>query len=494
MDRGIAFICASRIRALERVRPLIRLRGNPILLLSRGGLTSRLSFVRFVIRNEGPQTTPGYADIKMIVYQVFSKDYEHEKVTLLGMLAERRKDLRGIPRLEAGMTWARLTFGGSAKDKESIFIVPKELEAGHATRVLMKRTIFYKDELLDMVDPLFLSQRKQMLTREAGTKEVEKNSLSPDNLLNIIGEATSYNEFYGFSEKPFEVVPNPEFFYPSPSHLDVLTSVIYGIENKKGLMCITGEVGTGKTTLIHFLLRCLDERVKTALIVYPSNTFKEVVSNILFGLNQRVVEETKQKLLSQLNEYLTEKIGEDETLVVIVDEAQNLTAEVMDESGTLVEVSRWVARLQIIFVGAPEFQDKISAPCLRQFSRKIRIRCQISALTEEESRKYISHRLELVGSRSQDVFAPEAISMIISYARGFPRVMNILCDNAFMIGYGLSERKIDEDIIRKAIEDMKVPIQKKLIPTRIATAVKEIRFVAQVLNFFRGKFLSSFYF
>jgi general secretion pathway protein A len=234
--------------------------------------------------------------------------------------------------------------------------------------------------------------------------------------------------------------------------------------------------------------------VKTALIVYPSITFEELVSNILLGLDQRVVEETKQTLLSQLNRYLTEKIGEDETLVVIVDEAQNLPAEVMEELGTLFEVSRWVARLQIIFVGAPEFQDKISAPRLRQFGRKIRIRYQISALTEEESREYIDHRLKLVGSRSREVFAPEAISMIISYARGFPRVINILCDNAFMIGYGLSERRVDEDIIRKAIEDMEVPIQQKLIPTRIATAVKEIRLVAQVLNFFRGKFLSSFYF
>jgi general secretion pathway protein A len=438
--------------------------------------------------------TPAYADSKMIVYQVFSKDYEREKVTRLGMLVERRGDLRGKTRLEAGLTWARLTFGGSAKDKESILIVPKELEAGHATRVLMKRTIFYKDELLEMVDPLFLSERKQMLTREAGTKEVEKSSLSPDDLLNIIGEATSYNEFYGFSEKPFEVVPDPEFFYPSPSHLDVLTSVINGIESKEGLMCITGEVGTGKTTLIHFLLHCLEERVKTALIVHPSITFEELISNILLGLDQRVVEETKQTLLSQLNGYLTEKIGEDETLVVIVDEAQNLPAEVMEELGTLFEVSRWVARLQIIFVGAPEFQDKISAPRLRQFSRKIRIRYQISALTEEESKKYIDHRLKLVGSRSREVFAPEAISMIISYARGFPRVINILCDNAFMIGYGLSERRVDEDIIRKAIENMEVPIQQKLIPTRIATAVKEIRLVAQVLNFFRGKFLSSFYF
>lgn len=436
--------------------------------------------------------TPVFADSKMIVYKVFSKDYEHEKVTLLGMLAERRRDLRGKTRLEAGLAWARLTFGGSAKDKESIFIVPKELKAGHATRVLMKRTIFYKDELLDIVDPLFLSERKQMLTRETGTKEVEKSSLSPGDLLDIIGEATSYNGFYGFSEKPFEVVPDPKFVYPSPSHLDVLTSVINGIENRKGLMCITGEVGTGKTTLIHFLLHCLEEKVKTVLIVHPSITFEELVSNILLGLDQRVVEETKQALLSQLDGYLTEKIGEDKTLVVIVDEAQNLPAEVMEELGTLFEVSRWVERLQIIFVGAPEFQHKISGPRLTQLGRKIGIRCQISPLTAEESRKYMDHRLKLVGSGSREVFTPEAISMIISYARGFPRVINILCDNAFMIGYGLSERRVDEEITRQVIKGMEVPIQQKLIPSRIATAVKEIRLVAQVLNFFRGKFFSSF--
>jgi general secretion pathway protein A len=430
----------------------------------------------------------------MIVYKVFSKDYDHEKVTLVGMLAERRRDLRGKSRLEAGLTWARLTFGGSAKDNESIFVVPKELKAGHATRVLMKRTVFYKDELLDMVDPLSFSRSRLIPTKQAETKGVEKESLSPDDLLNIVGEATSYSGFYGFSGKPFEVVPDPEFFYSSPSHLNVLTSVIHGIESRKGLMSITGEVGTGKTTLIHFLLHCLEERVKTFLIVHPFITFEELVSNILLSLDEGVVEETKHALLDQLSGYLTEKMGEDETLVLIIDEAQNLPAEVMEELGRLYEVNSWLARLQIIFVGAPEFQQKISAPHLRQFGRKIGIRCQVSALTEEESKKYIDHRLKLVGSRSREVFTPEAVSVIIGHARGFPRVINILCDNAFMIGYGLSKRKVDAEVIRQAIKGMEVPIQQEPILTRIATAVKENSFVAQVLNFLRGKFLTPFCF
>jgi general secretion pathway protein A len=429
----------------------------------------------------------------MIVYKVFSKDYEHEKVTLLGMLAERRRDLRGKTRLEAGLEWAKVTFGSSAKENESIYVVPKEFEAGHATRVLMKRTIFYKDELLDMVDPLVPSRKKQNPTTEAETNEGGENPLSPDGLLNRIGEATSYNCFYGFSEKPFEVVPDPQFFYSSPSHLSVLTSVINSIENRENLVCVTGEVGTGKTTFVHFLLHCLEEKVKTALIAYPSNTFEELVSNILLGLNQRVVEEMKQALLDQLNRYLAEKIREEETLVVIVDEAQNLPSEVMEELGTFYEGGRWVGRLQIILVGAPELEHKISTPRLRRFAREIGVRCQISPLTEEESMKYIDHRLKLVGSRSREVFTPEAISLMVRHARGFPRVINILCDNAFMIGYGLSKTRVDEDMVRQAIKDMETPTQQKLIPKRIVTAVKDFCLVAQVLDYFRGKFLSRFY-
>jgi general secretion pathway protein A len=429
----------------------------------------------------------------MIVYKVFSKDYEHEKITLLGMLAERRRDLRGKTRLEAGLAWAKVTFGSSAKDKQSIFVVPKELEAGHATRVLMKRTIFYKDELLDMVDPLVLNRKKQNLTTETETKEVEENSVSPDGLLNMIGEATSYNRFYGFSEKPFEVVPDPQFFYSSQSHLSVLTSVINGIEGRENLVCVTGEVGTGKTTFVHFLLHCLEEKVKTALITYPSNIFEELVSNILVSLDQVVVGETKQALLDQLNGYLTERIREEETLVVIVDEAQNLPSEVMEELGTFYEGGRWVGRLQIILVGAPELEHKISTPRLRRFAREIGVRCQISPLTEEESMKYIDHRLKLAGSRSREVFTPEAISLIVRQARGFPRVINILCDNAFMIGYGLSKTRVDEDMVRQAVKDMETPTQQKLIPRRIVTAVKDFRLVAQALDYFRGKFLSRFY-
>ncbi len=441
-------------------------------------------------RNEllSRKTTFEHGDRKMIVYKVFSKDYECEKVTPLGMLVERRRDLRGKTRLEAGLMWARVTFGDSARDKGSIFVVPKELGAGRATKVLMKKTIFHEGDLLDMVDPLAPGRK-----RRVETKDAENDNIFSGSLLEVIGEATSYKEFYGFSESPFEVVPDPRFFYSSQSHLSVLTSVINGIESGKGLMCVTGEVGTGKTTFVHFLLHCLEEKVKTALIVHPSMTVEELISNILLGLEQRGVEETRQAVLNQLNRYLTEKMGGKKTLVVVVDEAQNLPPEVMEDLGTILEGAGWLERLQLIFVGAPELEDKINTPRLVQFGRKIGLRCQINALTEDESRKYIDHRLKLAGSRSQDVFTPGAISAVVRSARGFPRIINIICDNALMIGYGLSRKKVDVDIVRQAIKDMEVPTGKAHIPAKMVSVVKQIRLAAQALLSFRQRFLSSFF-
>jgi general secretion pathway protein A len=147
----------------------------------------------------------------------------------------------------------------------------------------------------------------------------------------------------------------------------------------------------------------------------------------------------------------------------------------------------------MILVGAPELMHKINTPHLKQFGREIGVRCEISPLTDEESKKYIDHRLKLAGSRSREMFTPEALSMIVRHARGFPRVINIVCDNAFMIGYGLSKTRIDEEMVRQAIKDMEAPTQQKLIPTRIVTAVRENRFVSQVMSFFREKFLSAFH-
>ena len=171
-----------------------------------------------------------------------------------------------------------------------------------------------------------------------------------------------YNEFYGFSESPFEVVPDPKFLYFTPNHQAVLTSVLDGIEKRKGLISITGEVGTGKTTLIHSLLKRLDEKVKTVFIFHTTITFKELLKSILHDLDIVVSEKGKQVFLNRLHEYLMQ-MAEDETVAVIIDEAQDLHESVAQEIGWLFAENNPVPKkLQFIFVGQPEFEEKLRFP------------------------------------------------------------------------------------------------------------------------------------
>jgi type II secretory pathway predicted ATPase ExeA len=294
-----------------------------------------------------------------------------------------------------------------------------------------------------------------------------------------------YNEFYGLSEKPFELLPDPKFLFLTTSHRKVVASVMEEIRNRKGFISITGEVGTGKTTLIRYLLSRFEnvEKGKTAFIFHPTITFKDLLKNILLELNLEVMHPDKRSLLHQLNEYLVQMDFWDETLIIIIDEAQDLPSEVMGELGMLPRL----AALQIVFVGQPEFEDKLNLQGLRQLKERIGIKHQIRVFSEEESKNYINHRLRLVRSSSSERFTPKAISMICSYAKGIPRVINILCDNAFLMGYSLSQKKIDVDIIRKVIKEMEGPLSQKTFFSSIATAIKEFRLFPPRLNFLRSK-------
>jgi general secretion pathway protein A len=275
-----------------------------------------------------------------------------------------------------------------------------------------------------------------------------------------------YNEFYGFSEKPFEVTPDPRFLYLTPSHREALDSMIDGIKNRRGFISITGEAGTGKTTLIHSLLNSLGEKVKTIYIFHSTITFKELLKTILSELDLGVGEESEPAFLYRLVKYLTQ-MGADETLAIIIDEAQNLAEEVMQELQMFSDLE--AKAIQVVLVGQPESQG------LSQFKQRIRIKHQIRALTGEESMDYIDRRLRLVGRSSSQMFTPKALSMICSYVQGIPRIINILCDNAFLMGYNLSQKKIDVDIIREVIKDIEGPSLQKTILSSITTALREFR-------------------
>ena len=272
-----------------------------------------------------------------------------------------------------------------------------------------------------------------------------------------------FDKFYGFSEKPFELTPNPRFLYLTRSHKEALASMTHGIKNPKGFISMTGEVGTGKTTLIHSLLSNLDEKVKTVFIFHTTITFNDLLKTILRELDQASVKQNKMDLLHQLIQYLVLMGTRGETLAIFIDEAQNLSQKLMGELQMFSNLESKV--IQIVFVGQPELEDKLNSEDLTQLKRSIKIRHQIRGLSEEESTEYINHRLKLVGSSSSEIFTPKAISMICSHAQGIPRVINVLCDNALLMGYSLSKKRIDVDIIREVIKNMEGLSPRKTIPS-----------------------------
>lgn len=266
-----------------------------------------------------------------------------------------------------------------------------------------------------------------------------------------------YKEYYGFMELPFNVTPGARFLFQTRSHLEALASMIYGIRERKGFILITGEVGTGKTTLIHTLFNYLDEKTKTAFIFHTSITFEELLNTILIELNLPIDEGGKTSHLRALSEYLIERSARGENLAVIIDEAQNLPVPVLEELRMLSNLETSTSKLlQIVLVGQPELEMKLNSENLRQLKQRIGIRRQITPLSIEEMKHYIDHRLNLVGSSSSKIFEPEAISLICGYAKGIPRVINIICDNALLIGFGLSRKKIDAGIIREVVRDMRI--------------------------------------
>jgi general secretion pathway protein A len=281
-----------------------------------------------------------------------------------------------------------------------------------------------------------------------------------------------YNEFYGFSGKPFEITPDPKFLYLTSSYRKALDAMMNGIESRQGFISITGEVGTGKTTLIHYLLMSLDDKVKTAFIFHPSITFEELLEIILKERYLEVTGKDKKTLLHHFVEYLS-RIGRDETLAVIIDEAQHLSEETLQELEELSDLAYLVSgRLKIVFVGQPEFINMLNSPNLKTLNQRIGIRHEITTMTAEESRGYIEHRLKLVGSSTSKVFTPKAISIIIGHAKGIPRVINIVCDNALLNGFSESKKIIDEKTIHEVIKNLEGPSPRKFKLRKISMFVK----------------------
>jgi len=263
-----------------------------------------------------------------------------------------------------------------------------------------------------------------------------------------------YEKFYEFSEKPFNTTPDSKFFFPSAKHTEALNSLIYAINERKGFVVITGEIGAGKTTVCRTMLNKLDLNTKVGIITNTHLTCKELIAEMLDEFEVEYKPGTKQKLLSQLNQYLIKQLSNNVNTVLIIDEAQNLTPKVLEEVRMLSNLETEKEKLiQIILVGQPQLRIKLANIRLEQFKQRIALYYHISALNRDETQGYIFHRLKLVSENGCDIFTPKAIDLIYAHSRGIPRVINLVCDSALLSGYIYETHKITEKIIHEVAKE-----------------------------------------
>lgn len=263
-----------------------------------------------------------------------------------------------------------------------------------------------------------------------------------------------YTKFYNFSEKPFNTTPDSKFFFPSAKHTEALNSMLYAITQRKGFVVITGEIGAGKTTVCRTLLNKLDLNTKVALITNSHLSQRELFQAILEELEIESKGGTKQKLLSQLNQYLIQQLNYDNNVVLIIDEAQNLAPRVLEEVRMLSNLETEKEKLiQIILLGQPQLKAKLENPKLEQFRQRIVVYHHLSSLTQEETEQYIRHRLKVANPEAENLFLPEALEAIFRYSRGVPRLVNILADSALLSGYVYEAKQISAQIIHEVAKE-----------------------------------------
>lgn len=262
-----------------------------------------------------------------------------------------------------------------------------------------------------------------------------------------------YREFYGLKELPFALTPDPRYIYFTQSHREVMANLHYGIESGRGLVVVTGEVGTGKTTVLRWMMQRMDRNVLVAYIFNPRLTVPEFYQHVTTLLNVQKWE-TKSELLMELGKTLESRHSRGLRTVLIVDEAQGLSPTVLEEIRLLSNFESDTAKqLQIVLTGQPELRDVLNNQELRQLKQRIALRCTIKPLPNvEETEHYITSRLLVAGADRTDIFSPGAVDYIFRCSEGIPRQINNLCDNALLTGYAESEPVIGRAIIEEVAE------------------------------------------
>jgi len=263
-----------------------------------------------------------------------------------------------------------------------------------------------------------------------------------------------YEQFFGLTDKPFSITPNPRFVFYSQQYREAEGQLLYGINNREGFMVVTGQPGTGKTTLCRDLIEKLDhEKSQSALIFNPFLNGVEMLAALLTEFGVSVPPNPSRKeLLDRLNQFLLAQLALGKSCVAIFDEAQHLSPEFLEQIRVLSNLETDQEKLiQIVLVGQPELLDKLRAPSMSQLDQRVSIRCMLTDLDEQETDRYIHHRLNVAGARGQVRVLPKAVTDIHRASHGVPRLINLICDRALLAGYAAQTRDIQPVHVRKAV-------------------------------------------
>ncbi len=265
-----------------------------------------------------------------------------------------------------------------------------------------------------------------------------------------------YKSFYGLKEKPFNLNPDPGYLFWSSGHENAYTHLEYAIAENKGFGVITGEVGSGKTTLINYLIHKIPKDLNLALINNPDVSPTQLLKMLCQEFELEAADRDKASLLEHLQQFLLNTFASRQRAILIIDEAQNLPAKTIEEIRMLSNLEAEKEHLiQIILVGQPELKEKLQRRSLRQFTQRVTVHAHLGSLTVDDVRRYIRHRLKVAGAANPDLFTEDAIQALHAYSSGIPRLINILCDTALVYGFADELKTIDRPVIDNVMEDRK---------------------------------------
>jgi general secretion pathway protein A len=298
-----------------------------------------------------------------------------------------------------------------------------------------------------------------------------------------------YQDFYRLRKEPFHITPDPEFLFLSPSHKQALGSIVYGVRNRKGFVVITGEVGVGKTTILRSYLEGVAKQKTKVVYIFNANvSFKNLLKTIYKELGLDAKTGDTVEMLNDLYQILMEEYRQGNTVLLIVDEAQNMPIETLENLRMLSNLETSKDKLiQIVLIGQYEFDEILNLHELRQLKQRIVIRSTIIPLSEKESMAYIKHRLDKAALNGSPVFTKGALKRIIKEAKGIPRYLNILCDNALITGFGYKKRPVNVKIVDEVITDYNGGEKEPSLLKWVITSAAVLLFIVLLLFLYINK-------